>query len=57
MIDQKDPDLLIYIAAVDFAPLVWQLWCEICDGAVQEPTSDTDLAESQEQEHRLFHGF
>ena len=52
-----DPDYLIYVAAVDFAPIAWQLWCEICDEAIEEPTSDGDLADSQEEKHRRFHGF
>jgi hypothetical protein len=53
--DQENLDSLIYNVAVDFAPIVWQLWCEICD--VGQPTSDGDRADVFEIEHRKFHGY
>lgn len=57
MLDPNDSDLLIYVVAIDVNPVVWQISCEICDDLVDKPTSDGDLIDSRELEHRKFHGF
>ena len=58
MLDPNDPDLLINAVAIDSDPVVvWQVFCEICDDLVDEPTSCGDLIDSRELEHRKFHGF
>jgi hypothetical protein len=57
MLDPNDPDLLIYVVAIDSDPLLWQVFCEICDDLVDEPTSCGDLIDSRELEHMKFHGF
>lgn len=57
MMDSRHPDLLINVVAVDTGPVVWQVWCEICDDEVSETTTDGDLADIWEKEHRKFHGY
>jgi hypothetical protein len=44
------------IVAVGFKPITWAVRCDICDQIVTEGTTDEALVDSQEIEHRRFHG-
>lgn len=57
MINSTDPDLMINVVAVGTRPVIWQVWCEICDEMASEPTTDGELADTLESEHRKFHGY
>jgi len=47
----------IEIVAVDYQPITWAVLCDICDHEiVTEGTTDEALVDSQEIEHRRFHG-
>lgn len=45
----------IYTVAVDAQPILWSVFCEICDDQVTDPTIDDNLVDQQESEHILFH--
>ena len=48
---------LIYIVAVNCGPVVWAVECEICDDIVSEETTDGNLADQYEFEHRKLHNY
>ena len=43
------------IKAVDSNPMTWVVWCDICDKAVTEPTTNDELLDAQELEHSKTH--
>ena len=47
--------ILIYTVAVDAGPVIWAVHCEICDDIVSDETSDGNLADQYEFEHRKVH--
>ena len=48
---------MIDIVAVDTGPVVWVVQCEICDDIVSEETTDGNLADQYEFEHRKLHNY
>ena len=55
MMQVEEPS--IEIVAVDYQPITWAVLCDICDHEiVTEGTTDEALVDSQEIEHRRFHG-
>ena len=47
--------VLIYVVAVDVGPVQWAVNCEKCDDIVSEATSNGELADLYEYEHRKVH--
>ena len=45
----------VYIVAVGANPLVWVVYCEICDESFGIPTADTALLDLIESEHKKAH--
>lgn len=43
------------VVAVDFNPIMWVVWCSICDAPLNEPTSDSDLIDALEMDAEKNH--
>lgn len=46
----------VYSVAVSVGPVEWVVRCEICDEEFGEPTTDEELLDKLEAEHRAVHG-
>jgi hypothetical protein len=46
----------VYAVAVDTQPVLWVVYCEICDEELGAPTESDDLLELLETEHVKAHG-
>jgi len=45
----------IYTVAVDCGPILWAVYCEICDENLNEGTQDEALVGRVEAQHQAFH--
>lgn len=45
----------IYTVAVSSGPILWAVQCDLCDDIVTESTTDDDLVDKWEEEHRDYH--
>ncbi len=48
-------DFQVYTVAVDFAPVLWAVDCEICGGLVSLSTTDESSVGRAEFQHKAFH--
>lgn len=46
----------VYSVAVSVGPVEWVVRCEICNEEFGEPTTDEELLDKLEAEHRAVHG-
>jgi hypothetical protein len=51
----QDIDIKVYTVAVDFGPVLWAVYCEICDENLNEGTQDEALVGRLEAQHQAFH--
>ena len=45
----------IYAVAVSTHPVLWVIYCEICDEEFGEPTENEEVLEELEVAHKLVH--
>jgi hypothetical protein len=53
--DTEDIKMKVYTVAVDFGPVLWAVYCEICDENLNEGTQDEALVDRLEAQHQAFH--
>ena len=51
----EDIEMKVYTVAVDFGPVLWAVYCEICDENLNEGTQDEALVGRLEAQHQAFH--
>lgn len=51
----QEIDIQVYTVAVDVGPVLWAVYCEICDENLNEGTQDEALVGRLEAEHHAFH--
>ena len=51
----EEIELLVTTCAVDFGPVLWAVFCEICKKQLNEGTQDEALVGKIEVEHQAFH--
>ena len=51
----EDIELLVTTCAVDFGPVLWAVFCEVCGKQLNEGTQDEALVGKIEVEHQAFH--
>lgn len=47
--------MYLEVVAVDFNPVEWVVWCSICDSALTEPTSNSELIDALESDLEKNH--
>ena len=52
---EDDIEMLVTTCAVDFGPVLWAVFCEICNKQLNEGTQDEALVGKIEAEHPAFH--
>ncbi len=52
---EDDIEMLVTTCAVDFGPVLWAVFCEICNKQLNEGTQDEALVGKIEAEHQAFH--
>jgi len=50
-----DLDIEVYTAAVDFDPVLWAVFCDLCSKQLCEGTQDEALDGRLEAEHKAVH--
>lgn len=51
----REIDYLIYPVSVDFDPIIWAIYCEICELVVSEKTVEEQVLGLEELAHKAFH--
>jgi len=51
----EDIEMKVYTVAVDLGPVLWAVYCEICDENLNEGTQDEALVGRLEAQHQAFH--
>ena len=51
----QEIDIQVYTVAVGTGPVLWAVYCEICDENLNEGTQDEALVGRLEAEHQAFH--
>jgi hypothetical protein len=51
----EDIELLVTTCAVDFGPVLWAVFCEVCGKQLNEGSQDEALVGKIEVEHQAFH--
>ena len=52
---EDDIEMLVTTCAVDFGPVLWAVFCDICNKQLNEGTQDEALVGKIEAEHQAFH--
>jgi hypothetical protein len=53
--DTENIEMKVYTVAVDFGPVLWAVYCEICDENLNEGTQDEALVGRLEAQHQALH--
>ena len=51
----QEIDIQVYTVVVDVGPVLWAVYCEICDENLNEGTQDEALVGHLEEKHQAFH--